>query len=222
MRLYFILTGSRLPVPDPVVVEVSRILRRRGFEVDVGNCEEMIVRPDELGVTHDLYVFKPSELALGLASVLHLQGASLLNPYPSCIAAENKIVAARLLSGAGIPTPESWVTADVRLLHPLVEERPLIIKPYLGRRGAGIRVVRTAPLGFCRAPVFFARQPRGLVALCLFVRASIGGAHGLPRGGLEIGDGDLDTRRRPERVGGRRRHLAPSQGRLFFAAPLLF
>ena len=53
-------------------------------------------------------------------------------------------MAARRLRAAGIPTPASWVTGDLALLHPIIEERPLIIKPYRGHRGAGIHLVRNA------------------------------------------------------------------------------
>jgi ribosomal protein S6--L-glutamate ligase len=36
------------------------------------------------------------------------------------------------------------VTGNPRLLHHTVEERPLILKPYLGHRGQGLRIVRDA------------------------------------------------------------------------------
>jgi ribosomal protein S6--L-glutamate ligase len=74
--------------------------------------------------------------------VLHLHGTRLLNSYRSCMLTQNKIVAARLQHAAGIPTPPCWVTGDLTLLRDLAAERPLIIKPYLGHRGAGLRIVR--------------------------------------------------------------------------------
>jgi ribosomal protein S6--L-glutamate ligase len=76
MRLYFILVRRVPPVPSPVLVEVFDILRRRGFEIESGIPEEMVVRPDHLCVEHDLYILKShTDLALSLAGVLAAQGA---------------------------------------------------------------------------------------------------------------------------------------------------
>jgi ribosomal protein S6--L-glutamate ligase len=123
--------------------ETFKILSRRGFEVEIGIPEEMILRPDRLVVTHDLYLLKSdTELALSLAGVLHAQGARVLNSYSCCLAVKDKIVATQRLHAAGIPTPSSWVTGDPALLRPLVEERALILKPYRGFHGAGIHLAR--------------------------------------------------------------------------------
>lgn len=143
MRLYFLVNRRVPPVPSPVLVEVFRLLERRGFSVESGIVEEALTRPDELAVRHDLYVLKShTELALSLAGVLHVQGARLLNPYPSCAMTQNKIVASRLLRAAGVPTPDVWATGDFSLLRDVVTTRPIILKPYLGHRGAGLRIVR--------------------------------------------------------------------------------
>lgn len=131
------------PVPSPVLVEVFDILARRGYEVDSGIAEELLTRPDELEPAHDLYLLKShTELSLSLAGVLHAQGARLLNPYESCMATQNKIVASRLLRAAGVPVPRGWVTGDLGLLEDLLERTALILKPYRGHRGVGIHVVR--------------------------------------------------------------------------------
>jgi ribosomal protein S6--L-glutamate ligase len=145
MRLYFILARRVPPVPSPVLVEAFDILKRRGFEIEAGIPEEMVVHPDRLSVEHDLYVLKShTELALSLAGVLAAQGARLLNPYESCLATQDKIVASRRLRAAGVPTPRTWVTGELSLLEPLVEERPLVVKPYRGHRGVDVKVVRSA------------------------------------------------------------------------------
>jgi glutathione synthase/RimK-type ligase-like ATP-grasp enzyme len=84
-----------------------------------GIPEETLIEPDRLEVAHDLYVLKShTELSLSVAGVLHARGARLLNPYPSCIATQNKIVAARRLRAAGVPTPRCWVTGDRRCWSP--------------------------------------------------------------------------------------------------------
>ena len=143
--LYFLLVRRVPPVDSPVLVEVFDILRRRGFGVETGIAEEMVVRADLLDVTHDLYVVKShTELTLSLAGTLHGQGARLLNPYAACLAAQDKITACRRLRAAGLPAPRSWVTGDLTLLTPHLADGPLIIKPHRGHRGAGIHVVRDA------------------------------------------------------------------------------
>jgi ribosomal protein S6--L-glutamate ligase len=83
-----------------------------------------------------------TELSLSLAGVLDTQGARMLNPYRSCVTAQDKIVASRRLRAAGIATPRAWVTGDFRLLAGVVRDTPLIIKPHRGHRGEGIRIIR--------------------------------------------------------------------------------
>ena len=158
IKLYFMLVRRVPAVPSPVLAEAFDILSRRGFAVESGIAEDLLTRPDLLCPRHDLYLLKShTEMSLSLAGILHDQGARLLNPYPSCIAAQDKIVASRRLRAAGVPTPDSWVTGDLAQLAPIVAERPLIIKPYRGHRGAGIRVVRS-PAELAALP-----QPDGLV-----------------------------------------------------------
>jgi ribosomal protein S6--L-glutamate ligase len=141
--LYFLLVRRVPPVPSPVLVEVFEILERQRFEVHSGIPEEMLLSADRLEVSHDLYVLKShTELTLSLAGALHALGAQTLNPYPNCAAAQDKIVASRLLRAAGIPTPRSWTTAAPSLLRQLLSRGPLIVKPHRGHRGVGIRVLR--------------------------------------------------------------------------------
>lgn len=144
-RLYFLLVRRVPPVPSPVLDEVFARLRRRGFAVDAGIAEDAVARPDTLVPTHDLYVLKShTELSLSIAGVLNARGARFLNPYASCLATQNKIVVARYLASADVPTPACWVTGDLSLMQAMARRHPLIVKPYLGHRGAGIRIVRDA------------------------------------------------------------------------------
>jgi ribosomal protein S6--L-glutamate ligase len=152
VRLYFLLVRRVPPVPSPVLVEAFALLAERGFVVEGGIAEELVDRADVLRPGHDLYVLKShTELSLSIAGALHAQGARFLNPYPSCAATQNKIVASRRLRAAGVPVPRTWVTGDLRLLRPIVRETPLVVKPYLGHRGVGVHVVRTA-LDLSRIP----------------------------------------------------------------------
>lgn len=144
MRLFFMLVRRVPPVPSPVLVEVFELLARRGFRIESGIAEELVVRPEHLAMEHDLYLLKShTELSLSLAAVLATQGAPMLNPYRCCAATQDKIVAARRLRAARVPAPRSWVTGDLSLLRGLLDETPLIVKPHRGHRGAGITVVRT-------------------------------------------------------------------------------
>jgi ribosomal protein S6--L-glutamate ligase len=151
-RVCFMLAGSRGRRTDTVAARVARILKRRGFAVAIDNCEKMLFSPDQVAIAHDLYVLKVSELTMSLAGVLHAGGARLLNPYLSCVATQNKIVASRILSAAGVSTPSCWVTADLARLPAVARERPLVIKPYLGRQGIGVRIV-PSPRELRRFPV---------------------------------------------------------------------
>src|SRR5207253_9771853 len=90
-------------------------------------------------------------LWLSLAEIVHTHGGRLLNPFPACLAAQNKIVAVERMRTAGIPTPRSWVTAAPEQLRPIGADRPVILKPYAGGPGLGIRVVHS-PHELAEAP----------------------------------------------------------------------
>lgn len=139
MKLSFMVVRRVPPVPSPILVEAYGLLRKRGYEIVESIAEEVLTACDALEVEHDLYILKShTELSLSLAGVFYTRGARLLNPYPSCAMTQNKIIISRLLREAGVPAPRSWVTGDFSLLHDLASAGSLIIKPYMGHRGAGI------------------------------------------------------------------------------------
>jgi len=139
MKLFFMVVRRVPPVPSPILLETYDILRGKGYEVGESIAEEILTKCDEVDVSSDLYILKShTELSLSLAGALYTRGARLLNPYPSCALTQNKIIVSRLLSEAGVPAPRSWVTADFSLLQDLASQTKLIIKPYMGHRGAGI------------------------------------------------------------------------------------
>ena len=144
MKLHFMIVRRVPPVPSPVLVEAYEILRGRGHEVTESIAEEILQRPDLLTVEHDMYLLKShTELSLAMAGILYTQGANLLNPYQSCSLIQSKIITSKLLRQAGIPAPDSWVTYDLSLAKSLLEKHPLIVKPHMGHRGAGISLCRT-------------------------------------------------------------------------------
>ena len=166
-RLYFMLAfRNNARSPNPVLVTVFDILKGRGFHIEIGIAEQMLLRPEELSVGHDLYILKShTDLWLSLAGVLHQQGARLLNPYLPCIATQNKIMTARRLHSAGVPIPRSWVTGNLNLLHVVAAQMPLVMKPFDGRRGNGVHIVKEpgelASVPLPRRPVLIQEFVRG-------------------------------------------------------------
>jgi ribosomal protein S6--L-glutamate ligase len=67
----------------------------------------------------------------------------VLNPYRVAAACRDKVVGTKVLAAAGVPVPETYVTAQPGELAHLLEGGPLVLKPYRGSQGAGIQVVRT-------------------------------------------------------------------------------
>ncbi len=143
MKFYFMLIRRRSGTESPVLVELLDILSRRGHQVETGIAEEMLVQPDQLASEHDLVLVKShTDLSLSLASILYEQGTPLLNPYPACVAVQDKIAAAHRLAVAGIPAPRTWAASDLTLLQSLPWHHPYIVKPSRGFGGTGIRIVQ--------------------------------------------------------------------------------
>jgi ribosomal protein S6--L-glutamate ligase len=144
-KIHFLLNERVHPVPNPIFARAMALLEQRGFTISSGIPEEALLCPDRLGARHHLYVLKSqTELALSVAGVLHDRGGRFLNPYPACALAQNKITAASRLAASGVPVPRCWLTADFARLCELAAERPIVVKPYRGHRGAGV-VVAHAP-----------------------------------------------------------------------------
>jgi ribosomal protein S6--L-glutamate ligase len=135
--------GVVLDWTNPTFGETFNILTDRGVKLDLLRPEDRMIDLDRLRVENDLYVLKSgTELALSVAGALHALGAVTLNPYPTVAMMRNKIIVTRMLRAAGLPTPETYVSLDAGEFRPLLGSGPLIVKPYRGSRGAGIRIVR--------------------------------------------------------------------------------
>src|SRR3989475_2730900 len=135
--------GIILDQMTPNVEQAVDLLSRRGVRVDLTHPERQLISLSRVRVENDLYLLKSgSDIALTLAGALHALGAATLNPYPTVAMMRNKFIVARVLQAAGVPTPETYLTTKVDDLVSLLESGPLIIKPYQGSRGEGIRIVR--------------------------------------------------------------------------------
>jgi ribosomal protein S6--L-glutamate ligase len=168
MKIAFFLTRHRDPSASPIMPEVVRLLERAGASVDVVDPAEALIELTTITPEHDLYVLKTrTDLSLSIAGALHAAGAAILNPYPVAAACRDKIVASRLLRTAGVPLPGAYAAATPGRLAPLLERHPLVVKPYRGSQGRGVRVVRSAAELAAAvddgAPVFAQRyhEPRG-------------------------------------------------------------
>jgi ribosomal protein S6--L-glutamate ligase len=133
-----------------------------GAVVDVIHPLDRLIDLSTLRVEHDLYVLRQmGGLAFSVAQTLHELGAAIVNPYPVSAALSDKIVTSRILQAAGVPMPATYVAAQADSLLPLLEAGPIIVKPYKGGGGEGIRIVRNAaelaevPRG--REPMFVQR-----------------------------------------------------------------
>jgi ribosomal protein S6--L-glutamate ligase len=90
-----------------------------------------------------------------------------VNPYPVTVALRDRVIIACVLGSAGVPTPASYVVSHPARLAPLLDGGPLVVKPYQGTGGSGVRVVRSvaelAAVPDGKEPVFAQRYhaPQG-------------------------------------------------------------
>src|SRR5947208_10350152 len=133
MNLYVMLALRTPAAPNPVLVDTLLILRQRECNIELGTGKELLLQLDRLAMPHDLYILKShAALWLSLAEIVHAHGGRLLNPFPACLAVQNKIVAVERMRAAGITATRSWVTGDPDMLRSIVEERLVIMKTYDG------------------------------------------------------------------------------------------
>lgn len=129
---------------SPIMPEVAGLLTRRGASVERIYPDEAVTHLTKLDPSHDLYVLKSgTDTALSVAGALHAAGATILNPYPVAAACRDKIVLTQVLRRAGVPCPDTFVAGSPSQLEPLLARGPLVLKPYRGSQGRGVRIVRT-------------------------------------------------------------------------------
>lgn len=141
-RVGFIMVSHPRARNSPIMPEVVRLLTEWGTKVQVIHPERQLLDLSRLRVEQDLYILKArTDMALSVAGCLHAQGAAILNPYPVSVMLRDKIITARVLQQAGLPTPKSYMASHPRQLSRLLEEGPLVVKPYRGSGGEGARVI---------------------------------------------------------------------------------
>ena len=129
---------------SPVMAELFDRLARGGWAVTWSIGEELVYEPGALRPEHDLYLLKSQAPAtMSIAAVLHAQDARILNPWPACAAAQDKVVAAHRLAAFGVPTPRTWAAAEPARLASVIDGGPLVSKPYNGYHGTGVRFLNS-------------------------------------------------------------------------------
>lgn len=127
---------------NPNMEQLMQLLGDRGAAVQLIFPEKQMTNLADLRVENDLYLIKSgTEPALSVAGSLHVLGAKTLNPYPTVAMLRNKVIVMRALQAAGVPVPDTYMTGNAADLIPLLDAGPLIIKPYRGTRGRGVRIV---------------------------------------------------------------------------------
>jgi len=134
--------GILLDWMNPNITETVRLLKERGARVNPIYPDQQTIDLSSVRVENDLYVIKSgTDLSMSWAGIVHAQGAATLNPYNTVSMLRNKIIVTQVLEAAGLPTPQTFIGNDLKTLTPLLEEGPLILKPYRGTRGIGISVL---------------------------------------------------------------------------------
>jgi ribosomal protein S6--L-glutamate ligase len=137
----FMLERSQGQGPS-IMPEVVQLLTGWGARVEAIYPERQLTDLAQVRVEHDLYILKTAtDLVWSIAGALHAAGARILNPYPVAAQMRDKIIASRILQEAGIPVPETYVTSRAEHLAPLLNDGPLVVKPYRGSQGRGVRKV---------------------------------------------------------------------------------
>jgi ribosomal protein S6--L-glutamate ligase len=153
---------------SPITPAVVGLLEEWGARVDLIYPDEELIDLATVRAEHDLYILKAgTELALSLAGALHAVGATILNPYPIAAMCRDKIIATRTLERAGVPVPATYTTLHPSQLASLLDDGPLVLKPYRGSEGRGVHVLWDADeldaVPADRGPVFAQRyhEPDG-------------------------------------------------------------
>lgn len=156
--------GIILEKPEParissIIAEMIGLLEEWGVSVEHLSPATALADLAQLHADCDLYVFKKSgsKLALSLGGALHAIGARLLNPYPVTAMLRDKIVTSRVLQTHDVPTPDTYIVNSSAQLEPLLTAGPLVVKPYDGSQGRGVRMIENS------AALHEAALPDGLI-----------------------------------------------------------
>ncbi|MBI5499326.1 MAG: hypothetical protein HY907_03720 [Deltaproteobacteria bacterium] len=138
--------GVILERHQPVLDGMLDRLAAAGAIVEVIEPATAALELGTLRPASELYVLKSLGTPAGgaIAAAFHALGAPTFNPFPVVSMLHDKVSALARLARAGVPVPETHVAGNPRALLPLLETGPLVVKPFRGSRGVGVRVIRSA------------------------------------------------------------------------------
>ena len=145
MRICFFMENRGPGYVHPVMSKVFEMLEARGCHVDHFFPEDRVFSQDDFKIDYDLYVLKSSSpMTYQLGAMISTMGGRMINDFRAIQRIKNKVEVNKLLKDQGLPIPDSYLTGDKDLLKSvLAENGPLIVKPYDGRHGLGVHIVRT-------------------------------------------------------------------------------
>lgn len=147
---------------NPVLNGFVEILRAKGADVTLIEPRLMTYELAAVQDLHDLYVIKSisNPLAASYNATLHAIGAATFNPFPVVQLIRNKIATTRLLAKFRVPVPETFVSPESGSLLANLKGGPLIVKPYMGSSGVGIKRITTREelLALTDDPPIFAQR----------------------------------------------------------------
>lgn len=143
MNIGIILEKASLESLSPITADMVRVLEEWGVNVKLLAPLSALSDPAHLQNECELYVLKKPACkgVLSIAGILHGLGANIVNPYPVSVMLRDKIIALRILQAHDAPVPEFYVAESPEQLAPMLKRGPLIVKPYDGSQGKGIRIV---------------------------------------------------------------------------------
>jgi ribosomal protein S6--L-glutamate ligase len=146
VRICFFMENRGPGYVHPVMSKVFDTLRDRGCTVDHFFPEDRVFSQDDFSIEYDLYVLKSSSpMTYQLGAMISTLGGRMINDFKAIQRIKNKVEVNKLLADRGLPVPDSYLTGDRELLkQALAEKGPLIVKPYDGRHGLGVSIVRSA------------------------------------------------------------------------------
>jgi ribosomal protein S6--L-glutamate ligase len=137
--------GVVLEKTNPVTAEMLDLLRGRGATLEVLVPRELSINVHTLALRSELYVLKSTATDMGfsVAAALDARGAYTMNPFSVIALLRNKVAAMTRMAQRGLPIPMTYAVATRESLEGLLDEGPLVVKPYQGSRGVGVEVVET-------------------------------------------------------------------------------
>nr|WP_321496150.1 tetrahydromethanopterin:alpha-L-glutamate ligase [uncultured Methanolobus sp.] len=131
--------GFETHYPDLGQIETSigSSVSHRAGDICLSEMDAIIIRDMGPG-KNDAHVFR-----FDVLRELERSGVLIVNPPAAIQNAANKFYASCLMSGAGIPTPRTFVSQDVeKALEIISELGDVVIKPVFGFKGIGINRIK--------------------------------------------------------------------------------